>query len=152
MGQLHSAFKQADLIKGLDVWGKACMHAKDLAFNNSCNTEVVKDVRAILPRVSIAVFSDSFIVKTIGGRDLSRFVVASEKSNSIWVLKLEAHKVLKCLERMIAAVDVISHEDVGSVGNLPALVEKLEEVIELAVDVAADGGRRTDGLHVAFLN
>ena len=53
---------------------------------------------------------------------------------------------------MIAAVDVISHEDVGSVGNLPALVEKLEEVIKLAVDVAADGGRRTDGLHVAFFD
>ena len=86
MRQLHSSFKQADLIKGLDVWGQACMHTKDLAFNNSCNAEVVKDVRAILPWVSLAVFSDSFIVKTVGGRDLSRFVVSSEKSNPVWVL------------------------------------------------------------------
>ena len=86
MRQLHSAFKQADLIKGLDIWGQACMHTEDLAFNNSCNAEVVKDVRAILPWVSIAVFSDSFIVKTVGGRDLSRFVVASEKSDPVWVL------------------------------------------------------------------
>jgi len=42
------------------------MHTEDLAFDNSRYSEVVKDVRAILPWVSIAVFSDSFIVETVG--------------------------------------------------------------------------------------
>ena len=77
MGQLHPAFKQTDLIKGLDIWGESCMHTEDLALDHSCDTEVVKDVSAVLPGVGIAVFPDSFIIETVRGRDLSRFVIAS---------------------------------------------------------------------------
>jgi hypothetical protein len=53
---------------------------------------------------------------------------------------------------VIAAVDVVSHEDVGGVWNLATLVEELKQVVELAVDVAANSSGRAYGLHVAFLN
>lgn len=43
------------------------------------------------------------------------------------------------------------HEDVVGLGDLAADPEQLEEVVELAVDVAADGDRRRDRLHVGFL-
>lgn len=78
MGQLHPAFKQADLVQGLDVWGKAGMHAENFALNDGSDAKVIEDVRAVLPRVCVAVFSDSFVVESVGGRNLSRFVIAAE--------------------------------------------------------------------------
>jgi len=44
------------------------------------------------------------------------------------------------------------HENVVGVGALAALVEELEEVVELAVDVATDSDRGRDRLHIGLLN
>lgn len=91
MGQLHSAFKQTDLVEGLDIWGKTGMDTEDLAFNDSSDAEVVKDICAILPRVNIAVFSDSLIVETVSSRNLSRFVITAKQCDPVWILEFQAH-------------------------------------------------------------
>ena len=97
MGQLHPAFKQTDLVESLDVWREAGMDAEDLALNDGSDAEVVEDVSAILPGISIAVFSDSLVVEAVGGRNLSRFVVTAKQGNPVWVLELQAHQILECL-------------------------------------------------------
>lgn len=102
------------------------MDAKDLAFNNSGDAEVIKDVCAVLPRVSVAVFSDSFVVKTVGSRNLSRFVVSSEERDSVRIFEFQAHQVLESLVRVVAAVYVVAHKHVRGLRDLTTLVEELQ--------------------------
>jgi hypothetical protein len=97
VGQLHPAFKQTDLVEGLDIWGETGMDTEDLAFNDSSDAEVVEDISAILPRVGIAVFSDSLIVEAVSSRNLSRFVITAKQGDPVWVLELQAHQILECL-------------------------------------------------------
>lgn len=50
---------------------------------------------------------------------------------------LERHKECDCLYRIVASVHIVAHEQVVGVGGLPSNLEKLHEVVELAVDIAA---------------
>ncbi len=54
------------------------MNAKDLAFNDRTNTEVVEYVHAVLPGISISIFSDVLVVKPIDLGNLSCFVITSQ--------------------------------------------------------------------------
>ena len=72
------------------------MNTEDLAINNSANRKVIKHFSAVFPRVRVAIFSVDFIIEPIDCSNLSGFVVSSEEGDSIWVLYLEAKKVLEC--------------------------------------------------------
>ena len=54
--------------------------------------------------------------------------------------------------RVVPTVDVVTHEKVVGVRAAATDAEELHEVVELAVDIAADGHRATHGLHVGLLN
>ena len=47
---------------------------------------------------------------------------------------------------------IIAHKEVIGVGSVAADAEELEEIVKLAVDVAADGDGALDGLHVPLLH
>jgi len=79
-------------------------------------------------------------------------VVASEEGDMGWVLELQAQKELESFDGVVASVDEVSHEDVARVGNLSTFVEELEQIVELAVNVSADGDWGTHWLHVALFN
>jgi hypothetical protein len=51
---------------------------------------------------------------------------------------------------MIAAIDVISQEDVVRVGKMTADFEKLEKIEELAVNIAANGDWSGEGFDIGF--
>ena len=65
--QLHPALEQANLVERLDVWRQAGVHAKDLAFNDGSDAQVVKDVTAVLPWVGVSILSDRLIVESVCG-------------------------------------------------------------------------------------
>ena len=79
-------------------------------------------------------------------------MVSSEESDAVWVLQLEAEEQLEGLDRVVTAINEISHEDVACVGNLTTLFEEFQKIVELSMNVTADGNWCTDWLHVAFLN
>jgi hypothetical protein len=66
------------------------MDAENLSFNNSANTEIVEDLCAVLPRVSITILSDGLIVKSIDCGNLSSFMVTSKESDVSWILQFQA--------------------------------------------------------------
>ena len=128
------------------------MDAEDLAFDDGTNAEVVEDFSAVFPRVGISVLSDGLIVETVHSGDLSCFVVTSQKSDVGGVLHFEAQEELEGLNRVESSVDEVAHEDVSRVGNLSTLVEELKKIVELAMDVSADGDWGFDWLHVALFD
>jgi len=74
---LHSSIYQSDLINSLDIWGKASMDTENFTFDDSSNTEVIKDLSAVFPGISISVLSDGFVIESINSSNLSSLVVAS---------------------------------------------------------------------------
>lgn len=74
------------------------MNAEYFAFDDSSDTEMVEDICAILPGVCVAIFSDSFIVKAVSCRNLSRFVVTSQQSDTVGPLEFEAHQILESFQ------------------------------------------------------
>ena len=152
MRNFHSSIDKSDLVDGLDLRGESTMDAEDFAFDNSTNAEVIEDFGAILPWVSVSVLSNGLIIEAIHGSDLSCLVVTSEESDMSWVLELEAKEQLECFNGIEASIDEVTHEDIASVWNLTTLVEELEEIMELAMDISADGDWSFHWLDVAFLD
>ena len=128
------------------------MDAKDLAFDYGADTEIIENLSAVLPWVGISVLSDCLIVEAVDSGDLPGLVVASEESDVRRVLEFEAQKKLEGLNRVVTAVHEITHENVSSVWDLSAFVEKFKQVVELTMDISADGDRCAYWLHVTLLD
>ena len=79
-------------------------------------------------------------------------MVTSEKGDAVGPLQLQTEQELEGLNRVVAAIDEVTHEDVAGIRNLTTFFEKLEEVVELTMDVTADGNGSADWLDIALFN
>jgi len=79
-------------------------------------------------------------------------MVSSQQGDVRWILQLQAQKQLEGLYGVEASVYEVTHENVSGLGDLTALVEQLEQIVELAVDISAYGNGGLHWLHIAFLN
>ena len=152
VGNFHAPVDKADLIEGLDFWGETSMDAEDLSFDDGSDAEVIEDFSAVLPGVNVTILAHGLFVETVDGGDTTGLVVTSEESDAVRPLQFEAEEELEGLNGVVAAIDEITHEDVAGVGDLTALFEKLEEVMELTVDITADGDWGAHGLHIGFFD
>ena len=80
--------------------------------------------------------------------DLSALVVATQDRDSVLVAYFQCDEQSDCLDTVVAAIDVVAHEEVVGVRGLSANLEQLAQVVELAMDVTADRHRRTYLLHI----
>ena len=62
--------------------------------------------------------SSKFCFANLHLSDLSAFVVTSQDSESILEADLESHEEGDSLDRVVSAVDVVTHEEVVGVGRL----------------------------------
>ena len=68
---------KSDLVESLYLRGESSMNTEDLFVNNSCKSEVIKYICAILPYIGVTVFTDYFIIETVYLSDLTGLVIAS---------------------------------------------------------------------------
>ena len=80
--------------------------------------------------------------------DLSALVVATQDRNSVLEAYFQCDEQSDCLDAVVAAIDVVAHEEVVGVRGLSANLEQLAQVVELAMNVTADRHRRAYLLHV----
>ena len=78
-------------------------------------------------------------------------MVAAKQRNFVRPSGFEQEQSGERLEAVVAAVYEVAHEDVVGVGDLAASTEELFQVVELAVNVAADGDGREHRLHIGLL-
>jgi hypothetical protein len=149
---LHTAFEQADLVEGLDVWGEATVDAEDLSFNDGADTEEVEHFGAVFPGVGVSVLSDRLVVEAVDGGDLAGLVVSAQQRDAAWVLELQAQEQLEGLDGVVATINEVAHENITSVGDLTSFFEKFEQVVELAVNVTTNGHWGAHWLHIALLD
>ena len=83
--------------------------------------------------------------------DLSALVVTSQNGDSVLEADLKGHQEGYSLNRVVATIDVVTHEEVVSVRGLSSDLEQLAQVVELSVDVTADGHWGAHLLHVRLI-
>lgn len=89
------------------------MDAKDFAFNDGADAEVVEHLSTVFPRISIAVFTNCFIVEPVHCGDLSGFVVASQQCDVGRVLQFQAQKQLESFNRIETSINEVTHEHIS---------------------------------------
>lgn len=84
--------------------------------------------------------------------DLPAFVVATQDGDPVPIAHFESHQQRDCLDTVVPAIHIVPHEEVVCVGAVAADPEQLQQIQELPVDIAANGYRAADWLHVALLH
>lgn len=86
------------------------MQAEYLSINKGGEGQIVEQISEVFPHVGVAVFAQTFIVEAINLGDLTGFVVAAKNGDSLTVAHLECDKQRNCFHRVIAAIDIVTHE------------------------------------------
>ena len=74
------------LIDGVvDRRAESSMNAENAIVYNGGKGEVIKDIGAVSPYVERAIFSETFVVKSINLGDLSAFMVSPDQSDEIGI-------------------------------------------------------------------
>lgn len=148
---LLNAIELADLIKCIDRGGETTVEAENLILYDGSERKVVKEFSESLPDISITIFTEAFIIETVYLSDLSALVISSKDGDSISKTHLEGNKEGHSLHRVVATIDVISHEEIVSVGRAATDLEELAQVVELTVDITTNCYRGTNFLHIRFV-
>ena len=126
-----------DLLHRVEVRAQATMHGEDLLVNDSRDRQAVEAVREGLPQLDV-IPALALIVETINAVDRSALMVATENEKVLGVLDLVGQQQADGLERLLPAVDVVTEEEVIGLGREATVLEEAQEVVVLAVDIAAD--------------
>ena len=155
MRDLNLSIYGSDLIDGLDLGAEATVHAEDFVVDDGSKWKVVEDFSAVLPGIGVTILPADLVVEAIDRGDLPGLVIAPEESDPVGVLDFEAEEELEGLNRMISSIHKISNEDVAglidfatymrSIGTSP---EEFEKVVELPVDIPANGDWGSNRLHI----
>jgi len=75
-------------------------------------------------------------------------VVTSEDSDSLLKADLEGDEQSDGLDGVVSTIDVVTHEEVVSLGRMATNLEELAQVMELSMDITTDGHWGAHFLHV----
>lgn len=113
----------SDLIDSLDFRRETSVNAEDFAVYNRSKGEIIEDFSEVVPWVDVSIFSEHFVIESVCLCCLSRFVVASKKSDTLGVFDLHAEEVFDCLDGIVSSIDEVSYEDVLVVRQTSTFVE-----------------------------
>jgi hypothetical protein len=113
------------------------MHAKDLFVNNGCNWQTVEAVGKCLPQLNV-VSSLALIVEAIYTIDGGTLVVTSEEEKVLWIFDLVGEKQADSFEALLAAVHIISKEEVVGIRWEPTIFKQSQQVIILTMYIATN--------------
>lgn len=146
------AVDDLDLIDTMDARRQTAVDAEDLVVDDAGEGEVVEHVGEVMPDGGVAVLATTFGIEAVGLSDSSGLVVAADEMNAMGIAKFETDQKRDGLYTKEAAINVVAEEEVVRVWTWPTDLEYLEEVKELAVDVADDGYWSLDVHDVALLH
>ena len=84
--------------------------------------------------------------------NLSRFVVPSDESDAIRVPDFVCQEEKECLDRVVASIDKVSHEEVIRLRYISADFEEFFQVIKLSVNISTDRNRRVNPLNIPLFH
>ena len=119
------------MVQGVERRRQPAVKAEDRVVDRRRQRQEVKEVGEVLPDVGVAVLAQALVVEAVDLGDLRRLVVASQDRHAVPVPHFQRDEQRRGLDRVVAAVDVVAHEEVVGVRCGPADAEELEEVLLL---------------------
>ncbi|KAH0485441.1 MAG: hypothetical protein KVP17_001067 [Porospora cf. gigantea B] len=113
------------------------MYTQHSITNDGCKHQIVEDFGAEPPHKRAAELSQTFVVEAVDLRNLSGLMVAANQRNPVRIPNLISQQQQKRLHGKMTSVHEIAHEDVRRLRYRASDAEQLQQVVELAVDVAA---------------
>mmetsp|Transcript_9142 Transcript_9142/g.19171 ORF Transcript_9142/g.19171 Transcript_9142/m.19171 type:complete len:375 (+) Transcript_9142:761-1885(+) len=137
VGHVRGTNDPLDLIERRELRAEPAVRAKDLLVDDGRAGEAVEAVRECLPELDPEA-ALALVVEAVDAVDGGALVVAPEDEEVLGVFDLVGQEEADGLEGLLAAVDVVAQEDVVGLGGEAAVFEEAQQVVVLAVDVAAD--------------
>lgn len=113
------------------------MHCEDLLVNNGSNGQAVKAVSKGLPQLNV-ISSLALVVEAVDAVDRGAFVITAEDEEVLWVFDLVRKQEADRLQRLLSSVDVVTQEEVVGFRWESTVFEESQEIVILAVDIAAN--------------
>lgn len=97
-----------NIVESVDRGTQTTVKAENLVFDKSGEGEVVKEIGEIFPDIGVAVFAQTFVVKSIDLCNLAGFVVSTENSDTLGVTDLKADEERDRFNRVVTTVHVVT--------------------------------------------
>jgi hypothetical protein len=143
-----NSIKLTNIVKGIQRRGKTTVEAENLSLNQRSKGKIVEEIRKIFPHIGGPILSQTFIIKAVHLGDLTAFVISSENRNSMSVANFQCDKKRNGLDGEVASIDVISHEEVVGVRCFPTDFKKLDQIMELAMNITTNRYRKRNRLNI----
>jgi len=137
VGHVGGAHDATDLLHGGQIGTEAAVAAENLLIDNGRHRQAVEAVREGLPQLD-AVATLALVVESVYAIDAGALVVAAQQEEVLRVFDLVGEQQADGLQRLLAAVDVVAQEEVVRLRRKAAVLEQTQQIVVLAVDVAAD--------------
>jgi hypothetical protein len=111
------------------------MHAQDLLVDDGSDWHRVKDVAEYFPGLEV-VLAFALVVESVDAIDSGGLVVAPQQEEVLRVLDLVGQQQADALYGLLAAVHVVSQEEIVDIPGESALLKHLDQVGVLPVDIA----------------
>lgn len=95
-----------------------------MIINEGGEGEEIKEVGEESPDVGVSVFAEAFIVEAIDLGDLPGLVIPAKDCYAVSVAQFESNKQRHCLDRVVASIDVVAHEEVVRVWRVSSNAEE----------------------------
>ena len=84
------------------------MQAENLVLDKGSKREIVKEIGEVFPDVSIAVFTETFVVEAVDLSNLAGLVVAAEDGDAMGVADFQGDKEGNGFDGEVATVNVVA--------------------------------------------
>lgn len=129
-----------DIVDGMDFRRKSAVNAKELLVHQRGQRQTVEGVHAGIVD-AFRVFNLTLRLEGEIFAEMPAFVVASQQEQRVGVKDLQGPKVKHAFYAKISPVYVVAEEEVASFVGRAADFEQFHQVVELSVNIAADGDR-----------
>jgi len=131
------ANQTTNLIEIVDLWRQPTMHAHDFFVDQTTDRHTIEHIAELLPHLNV-VAPLALIIKPIDPGDGCTFVVSSQLEKVLWVFRLVRKHQRDGFETLLTAIDVVTEEDIVAIGWHSTILEEAQEIVVLAMHIAAD--------------
>jgi hypothetical protein len=134
VGDISGSHNTLDLLEGAQLWAQTTVHTENLLINKSCDGKAIEAISEGLPQLDV-IAALALIVKSVNTINGCALVVASEEEEVLRVLDLVGQEEAHGFEGLLATINVITQEEVVSIGWETAIFEKSEQIVVLPVHI-----------------
>lgn len=104
MWNFLNSFQRTNVIKSFNWRWKSSVKTEEWIFNDSGEWKIIEKLSKCFPNITVAVFSTTFVIKSIDLSDLSWLMISSQNNNSIFISDFEGNKKSDSLNTVMTLI------------------------------------------------